>query len=282
MKRVIRVTFCIGLLALICEAQQVSAAISLSGQAGGIDFAGSGTITHMQQPPLFEVFGDPSCTPHSGTDFSRTCQAALDTSLLGNSIVRAEHVRITSFSGVVGFYSVVFGCAGCGNSVFVNTIDIFNGPGGGRLPAAKEAALQSLIDQVGAHTVRMSVSISGGNVTVSSSVRAIGLDIKPGGENSFNPRSRGVIGIAILTTQSFNASSVDVNSLRFGVTGQETPALRAVLDDVDSDGDSDLLVFFRAQDTGINCDTLFTYISGETLTGQAIAGTDSIAVVGCH
>lgn len=91
-----------------------------------------------------------------------------------------------------------------------------------------------------------------------------------------------MIVIAILTTPRFDASSVDITSLRFGVTGQEAIPHHVAVDDVDFDGDLDLLVFFRSQATDINCGTLFTYISGKTLTGHAIAGTDSVAVVGCR
>lgn len=34
--------------------------------------------------------------------------------------------------------------------------------------------------------------------------------------------------------------------------------------------------------TRIDCETLFTYISGVTVIGESIAGTDSVAMVGCH
>ena len=47
----------------------------------------------------------------------------------------------------------------------------------------------------------------------------------------------------------------------------------------DDDGDNDLLVFFRNTDTDIDCETLFAYISGVTVTGMSIAGTDAIATV---
>lgn len=276
----IGVTFCLALLIFMAVAAPIDAAIGFGRGFGGIDFEGTGTITHMQQPPLFEEFGTANCTEHFGTDFTRTCRKAVDTTLLGNNIVRAEHVRITSFSGP-GF-TVRFGCSTCGTSVFVGFFDTIPSSGG-RLTLAKEAELQALIDQFGAESLRIAVSLSGTDVSIFSSVRAVGLDIKPGGsQNSFNPRSRGLIAIAILTTPTFDASQVDETSLRFGVTGHEASPHHTVLNDVDHDGDTDLVVFFRRQDTGIDCDTLFTYISGETSTGQAIAGTDSVSIAGCH
>ena len=276
MKHVIRVLFCIGLLVFIAGTAPTYAVLRVSGTSGGIDFGGTGTITHMQQPPIFKVYGDPNCIPHRATspnDFTTEC-LQVDTSLLGNDIVRAEHVRISELGGLVRF-----GCPTCETFVTVGSSHVI----GGKLSDAKVAELQALIDQFGAKSIRMAISVSGGTVDISSSVKAVGLDIKPdGSQNSFNPRSRGVIAVAILTSQSFDASSVDMTSLRFGVTGAEATPHHVVLDDVDDDGDTDLLVFFRGPDTEVDCDTLFTYISGKTFTGQPIAGTDSVAVVGCH
>ena len=129
---------------------------------------------------------------------------------------------------------------------------------------------------------RMSTGLQGGSVEVASSVQAVALDIKPGAvPNTLNLHSRGVIPVAILTTDRFDATSIDVSSLRFGATGEEAAAVRAVLDDVDDDGDTDLLVFFRNQDTGVDCETLFTYLTGVTVVGTEIAGIDSVNVVGC-
>jgi len=186
------------------------------------------------------------------------------------------------------FFSLRFGCSACSTSVFVPIFEMIVVPGGPfnpvlRLPDDKAAALQSLIDQHGAGSIHISVSLSSGLVFLFSSVRAVDMDIKPGNSpNTMNLRSRGVIPIALLSTPGFDATTIDVDSLRFGATGTEVAAVRGVFEDVDDDGDIDLLVFFRGQDTGIDCETLFTYISGSTLTGESIAGTDSVAVVACH
>jgi hypothetical protein len=165
----------------------------------------------------------------------------------------------------------------------VDEDDLVPVSGGWRLSDQANHALQALIDQHGAGSIYMSVLLQGGSVDIFSSVQVVVMDIKPGdGPNTLNPRSNGVIPVAILTTEQFDATSIDVPSLRFGATGEEASAVRAIFDDVDGDGDPDLLVFFRSRDTGIDCKTLFTYISGKTSTGADIAGTDSVNVVGCR
>jgi hypothetical protein len=109
------------------------------------------------------------------------------------------------------------------------------------------------------------------------------IDIKPGSSpNSINPRSNGNISVAVLTTNSFDAGSVDVNTVRFGRTGQEAAPLRSSLEDVDGDGDSDLVLHFDTQQTGILCGDSSARLTGRTFDGEPIEGSDSISTVGCQ
>ncbi len=110
----------------------------------------------------------------------------------------------------------------------------------------------------------------------------VAIDITPGSfPNSINPHSRGVVPVAILTTGTFDASTVDTNTVRFGRTGTEAAAVHSALEDVDGDGDIDLILQFNTQDTGIVCGDTSASPTGQTFGGQAIEGSDSIRTVPC-
>jgi hypothetical protein len=109
------------------------------------------------------------------------------------------------------------------------------------------------------------------------------IDIKPDEvPNSINPRNNGVIPVAILTNEAFNASSVDPATVRFGATGTETAAQHSALEDVDGDGDLDMILQFRTQQTGIACGATMATLTGRTFSGQAIQGSDSVVTRGCR
>lgn len=116
---------------------------------------------------------------------------------------------------------------------------------------------------------------------------AVDIDIKPGNpSNDINPRSRGKIRVAILTTDTasgevldFDALQVDPATVRFGP--DEAKAVRYRVADVDHDGDADLLLFFKTRKTGIACGDTEATLTGTTNAGLAIIGTDTIGTVGC-
>lgn len=121
-------------------------------------------------------------------------------------------------------------------------------------------------------------------VTVSLIVTSIlvDIDIKPGSDsNPINPNSQEIIPVAILTTGAFDATQVDPLSVEFGPNGAAETHKRGQVEDVDGDGDRDLLLHFNTQDTGIECGDTSATLTGVTLGGQVIEGTDSITTVGC-
>jgi DNA-binding beta-propeller fold protein YncE len=114
------------------------------------------------------------------------------------------------------------------------------------------------------------------------------IDVKPGsGDNPVNPKSRGVIPVAILTTSKadgdlldFDATEVDPDSVAFGPDGAFMDCKDAHFEDVDDDGDTDLLLHFRMQETGIASGDTEVSLAGMTYGGREIEGTDSIETVG--
>ena len=108
------------------------------------------------------------------------------------------------------------------------------------------------------------------------------IDIKPGDfTRTINVKSKGVIPVAVLTTKTFDATTVDAATVRFGKTGLEAAAVRSTLRDIDGNGALDMVLYFNSPDTGIGCADTVASLTGETSSNQAIRGSEAIVTVGC-
>lgn len=120
----------------------------------------------------------------------------------------------------------------------------------------------------------------GAILSQASTDHKVDIDIKPGNTtNSVNPRSKGKLKVAILTADNFDASLVDASTIQFG-PGAAEPVMNWV-DDVDDDGDWDLMLKFNTQDTNISCGDTEATLTGQTFDSVQITGVDSINTVGC-
>jgi FG-GAP repeat len=112
------------------------------------------------------------------------------------------------------------------------------------------------------------------------------VDIKPGKArnriNLFGPKSWRAVPVAILTTETFDATTVNPRSVRFGPRGAKDTDGHGRLVDANGDGKPDLVLRFRTRQTGIGCGESSASLTGKTLSGQAIQGTDAIRTVGCN
>jgi len=123
--------------------------------------------------------------------------------------------------------------------------------------------------------------LDGGHVYAKVVNREVSIDIKPGSyPNSINPNSKGVIPVAILTTSDFDATDVDPKTVEFGPSGATMVHKKAHLEDVDGDGDTDLLLHFICGDTGIAAGNTQVLLTGADYDGYHISGVDSIKTVG--
>jgi hypothetical protein len=99
--------------------------------------------------------------------------------------------------------------------------------------------------------------------------------------NSINPRSKGKTPVAILSTEGFDATTVVVNSVRFGLTGTEAAPLMSSVEDVDGDGRTDLQLHFSTNALGIVCGSVSGKLTGKTASGGSIIGSGELKTVGC-
>ncbi len=123
----------------------------------------------------------------------------------------------------------------------------------------------------------LAVLMIGAAVTPAYSVpTSIDIDIKPGSDpNSINPRSMGLVPVAILGTANFDVGFVDVPTSRFGPDGA-APAHDGHIEDVNGDGLDDAVFHFDTQDVTTE-DTDLLCLSGE-ISGLEISGCDSVTI----
>ena len=130
------------------------------------------------------------------------------------------------------------------------------------------------------------------NLEICPGIIPVDIDIKPGSDpNSINLGSKGRIPVAILTTDDFDAADVDPATVTLGDDdGSDTPVaarkngtLYASLEDVDDDGDLDLILHFDTQalvgNGDLDASTTELILNGENTGGQQIQGSDSVNIV---
>ncbi len=125
-----------------------------------------------------------------------------------------------------------------------------------------------------------------GDILIASSVLTVDIDIKPGSDpNSINCNNENkTIAVAILTTDDFDATTVDHTTVTFeGATethvDRKTGVARRHEEDADGDGDTDLVLHFRLGATGLDCGSTDGTLTGETFDGQAIEGADAVRMI---
>jgi len=108
------------------------------------------------------------------------------------------------------------------------------------------------------------------------------IDVKPGRDpNAVNPRSKGVIPVAVLGSVDFDATQVDFSTVAFG-PGGASPIHGGHVEDVNGDGFFDTVLHFKTQETGIQCGDIEATLTGETFGGEAITDSDTIKTVSCR
>lgn len=118
---------------------------------------------------------------------------------------------------------------------------------------------------------------------VTPDVQQINIEVKPGNDAiaPINPRSKGKIPVALLSSVKFNAMNVDVSSLTFGATGDEKSFSHCGQsgEDVNGDGRLDLVCHFENQVAGFEKGDLVGIVRGKMTWGTRIEGRAFLKVV---
>ena len=124
-----------------------------------------------------------------------------------------------------------------------------------------------------------------GSITVlpGATTLVVGVDIKPGSyPNSINLGSNGVVPVAILSSATFDAATVDpltvtLSSSPIVLRGNGTPS--ASLQDVNGDGLLDLVVQVSTEALQLTSTSTSAALQARTYAGMAIAGLDDVNIV---
>ena len=124
------------------------------------------------------------------------------------------------------------------------------------------------------------------DIRIQPHVIYVGIDIKPGSyPNAINCKYRKeVVSVAVLTTEDFNALTVDHTTVTFEGAKEIHVDRRTGLpvwhtEDIDLDGDMDLLFHFYRKDTSLTCQSTTGQLKGFTYDGIPIEGTDSVLMI---
>ncbi|MEE8384942.1 MAG: hypothetical protein V3S01_03385, partial [Dehalococcoidia bacterium] len=114
-------------------------------------------------------------------------------------------------------------------------------------------------------------------------VMNVTIDIKPGSDpNSIKLGDTGNVPVAIFSTVTFDATSIDVASLQFDSASVRLVGGKKVLasvEDVNGDGLADLVVKFDRGLLDLTVGDGIGTVTGSTLDAEPIQGADSVRVI---
>ena len=102
------------------------------------------------------------------------------------------------------------------------------------------------------------------------------IDIKPGDNtNPINLGAKGVVPVAIITTDDFDASYINPLTIVFA----SASPLKWSAEDINNDGKPDMIFHFNNQSLDLNENSTSAILTGQTTDGKLIKGTDLVKIV---
>ena len=124
-----------------------------------------------------------------------------------------------------------------------------------------------------------------GSVQISiSDVLLVSIDIKPGSyPNSINLKKGKTVGVGILSTEDFDATTVDPATVTLAgasvMPKRKSDSLTFSFKDLNRDGRLDLMLHFEIKDLGLSVGDEIAVLEGQTFGGTPIMGSDTVKIV---
>ncbi|MBN1312825.1 MAG: choice-of-anchor L domain-containing protein [Anaerolineae bacterium] len=135
---------------------------------------------------------------------------------------------------------------------------------------------------LGAH-VRFFSADRAGNTELIQELQTLLIDVKPGSSpNSINLGSKGTVSVAILSTASFDATTLDLQTLTLAgapVKVKPNGTMMASFEDINHDGRLDLVIHVSTMALQLNTTAIEAILQGETFSGMPVLGVDSVRIV---
>ena len=253
---------------LLCAVPCVRADVTIpAGEPCDIDYDVGGSL---------DVYGTANLLPGAYVAYTLNAYAGSTVNIYGGQVDMYVFVTTDEPAPTLNVYGTDFQVNGGPviqppNSVVIPAFGVLTGKYGD----GNDISLMFLSDV----PINLKVPTGGGPQEIE-----IEIDIKPGSDpNPINPGSNGLIPVAILTTDDFDAADVEPNTVTLAgvevaVRGK-AEKLMARLEDVDGDGDDDLLLQIETQSEGALWASGTVTLTGKTYDGDDIKGTDEVIIV---
>lgn len=116
-------------------------------------------------------------------------------------------------------------------------------------------------------------------------IATVSIDVKPGNGDDADPINLGSEGktpVAVLSTETFDATTLDLDSIRFAgapVNVKNNGTLHFSFEDVNADGLLDLVLHFNTQSLELTESDTEATLTGTTESGRCVTATDTIRIV---
>jgi hypothetical protein len=108
------------------------------------------------------------------------------------------------------------------------------------------------------------------------------IAVQPGSEvPAVNLKSQAKLPVAVLSSSGFDATQLDLASVRLGSTGTETAPIAHHQEDVNGDGVPDMLLKFEVQQLHAHCNSRTLSLKALTSGGQVILGQQAVQIKPC-